>query len=74
MPLAIFIFNVCQLLLIAGAFYYVIFVRAKKKVASKGDDDEGGLLYELWPTVILPPIDGIDYPSQPRDKEPKNAQ
>lgn len=62
MAAAVFLFNIAQLFLIIGLFYYAIFYRIKKKINES--DDDGGLSYDDWPKVVLPPIEGIDYPSE----------
>ncbi len=67
MTTALFIFNIVQLLMISAVFYYVLFFKDKKRItrnSKKSDDDEGGLLINNWPDVVLPPIDGIEYPSE----------
>ena len=70
MSTAIFIFNIAQLLMIIGMFYYALFYKVKKEIKSnKNNDDDGGLLIETWPNVILPPIAGIDYPSHISQQE-----
>lgn len=70
MTFVIFLFNIVQLLMIIGMFYYALFYRLKKKKSEPGtnNNDDGGLLVDLWPNVVLPPIDGIEYPSQQRPK------
>jgi hypothetical protein len=67
MELMIFIFNIAQLLMMAGMFYYIIVVRQRrvkhKRQSFGDDDDEGGLTIDDLPDIVLPPVDGVIYPT-----------